>query len=72
MVKHYSFFPLELDGDEQSVSYNCCLPFSECSWYPLKISGWEGPRAVLDISEKRKMSCPTQELNHDYPLTSSP
>jgi hypothetical protein len=34
------------------------------------IGGWEGPRARLDSTEKRKIPCPCRELNTGRPVPS--
>jgi hypothetical protein len=41
MLKHNSFFPSELDGDEQSDLNHCFLTLSEHCWYP-PMNKWMG------------------------------
>jgi hypothetical protein len=59
------FVTSALDGGEWSASRSCCLtprttvPGTHC------IGSWVGLRPGLDVTEKRKVSFPSRELNSD-------
>jgi hypothetical protein len=44
-------------------------PQGKSPWNPLD-RGWVGPRTCQDTVEKRKISCPSQELNRGHPACS--
>jgi hypothetical protein len=58
------FLTLALNGGEWSASRFYFTP-EETAPGTHYIQGWVGPRAGLDVMEKRKISCPYQELNPD-------
>jgi hypothetical protein len=62
----YNSTILALDGGEWSASLSCRFTPREAAPGTRCIGGWLGPRAGLDIMEKRQISCPYRESNPDF------
>jgi hypothetical protein len=61
------FLSMALDGCEVSASCLCHFLLGDRISGTYWIGGWVGLRASLDAMEKRKMFCPSQEMNPSCP-----
>jgi hypothetical protein len=59
------FLTLALDDGEWLASHSYHITHGETALGTHCTGGWVGPRASLDIMEKRKVSCSCWELNPD-------
>jgi hypothetical protein len=63
----WRFLTVALDGCEASVSCPRRFPLGDRISGTYWTGGWVGLRASLDAMEKRKMFCPSQEMNPSCP-----
>jgi hypothetical protein len=69
---HTHYLTSALDGDEWSASRPGRFTLKERAPGTHWIGGWVGPRAVLEVVVKRKISSPRRESNPRTPQSSSP
>jgi hypothetical protein len=62
---------LSLDGGEWSASHPGCFTPRERAPRTHWIEGWVGPRAILDVVVRRKISRPCWESNLRTPIVQS-
>jgi hypothetical protein len=67
------FLTSALDGGEWSASGPCRFTPGKGASSTHCIGGWVGPRAGMNVMEKRNISCPCREENKDpsavHPVT---
>jgi hypothetical protein len=68
-VQLHALLPLALDGGQLSPLYQATWPMGKnggTHW----IWGWVGPRASMDVLEKREASCPSRNSTQVHPVHS--